>query len=95
MIAGTGSKHTSANHRLPRAQWMRENAARYFAYFRRMPRFAASAVWRQSFRLGVATLIFIAIIAATMIAVDTRAVFRTSTNSDAVGYGKTQAIRSR
>jgi undecaprenyl-diphosphatase len=68
------SKHASADHQVPRAQWMRANAARYLAYFRRKPRFAAKAIWRQSLRLGIATVILIAIIGATMIAIDARAV---------------------
>ena len=64
-------KHAAAE---PRAQWIRGNAARYFVYFRREPRFAAKAVWRQSLRLGIGTVIFLAIIAATMTAIDARAV---------------------
>jgi len=64
-------KHAAAE---PRAQWMRANAARYFAYFQREPRFAAQAIWRQSLRLGIGTAIFLAIVAATMTAIDARAV---------------------
>ena len=64
-------KHAAAE---PRAQWMRANAAQYFAYFQREPRFAAKVVWRQSLRLGIGTAIFLAIIAATMTAIDARAV---------------------
>ena len=64
-------KHAAAE---PRAQWIRGNAARYFAYFQREPRFAAKVVWRQSLRLGIGTAIFLAIIAATMTAIDARAV---------------------
>jgi membrane-associated phospholipid phosphatase len=67
-------KHASAEHPAPRAQWMRANAARYFAYFRREPRFAAKAVWRQSLRLGIGTVILLAIVAATMTAIDARTV---------------------
>ena len=66
--------HVPAEPALTRAQWIRGNAARYFAYFQRKPRFAAGAIWRQSLRLGVGTVIFAAIIAATMTFVDARAV---------------------
>ena len=64
-------KHASAE---PRAQWIRANSARCFAYFQREPRFAAKAVWRQSLRLGIGTVIFLAIVAATMTVIDARAV---------------------
>jgi undecaprenyl-diphosphatase len=64
-------KHASAE---PRAQWIRANSARYFAYFQREPRFAAQAIWRQSLRLGIGTAIFLTIVAATMTAIDARAV---------------------
>jgi len=67
-------KHASAEHPAPPAHWMRANAARYFAYFRREPRFAAKAVWRQSLRLGIGTVILLAIVAATMTAIDARTV---------------------
>jgi undecaprenyl-diphosphatase len=58
----------------PRAQWIRANAGWYSAYFQREPRFAAQAVWRQSLRLGIGTVIFLAIVAATMTVIDARAV---------------------
>ena len=58
----------------PPRQWMRANAVRYFAYFRRRTRSTALAIWRQSFRLGVGTLVFVAIIAATMTALDASAI---------------------
>src|SRR5512132_1279176 len=66
--------HVPAEPAMTRAQWIRGNAARYFAYFQRKPRFAAGATWRQSLRLGVGTVVFAAIIAATMTFVDARAV---------------------
>ena len=64
-------KHAAAE---PRAQWMRANGARYFAYFQREPRFAAKAIWCQSLRLGIGAVIFLAIVAVTMTAIDARAV---------------------
>jgi membrane-associated phospholipid phosphatase len=66
--------HVPAEPALTRAQWIRGNAARYFAYFQRKPRFAAKAIWRQSLRLGVGTVVLAAIIAATMTFIDARAV---------------------
>ena len=64
-------KHAAAE---PRAQWTRANAARYFAYFQREPRFALKAIWRQSLRLGIGTVILLAVVAATMTVIDARSV---------------------
>jgi membrane-associated phospholipid phosphatase len=74
VTVNSGSKHASADHPLPRGEWMRVNAARYFAYFKRKPRFAAKAIWRQSPRLAVGAVAAMAIIAATMIVFDAQAV---------------------
>jgi undecaprenyl-diphosphatase len=53
-----------------RLQWMRANAASYFAVLGRPRRFAATPIWRTPSRLGVGALAAVAVIAATMIVVD-------------------------
>jgi membrane-associated phospholipid phosphatase len=57
-----------------RLQWTRANVERYIALFRRKPRVTAIPSWRAPLRLGVGAIVVVAVIAATMIAVDARAV---------------------
>ena len=63
-----------AAHPAAPLQWVRANVVGYFALFRRKPRFEATPAWRTPRRLAVGTVVVIAVIAATMIAVDARAV---------------------
>jgi membrane-associated phospholipid phosphatase len=53
-----------------RLQWMRANVERYIALFRRKPRTTAIPLWRAPLRFGVGAGVVVAVIAATMIAVD-------------------------
>ena len=55
-------------------QWVRGNAARYFALFRRKPRASAMPMWRTPYRVGLAAIVVVAVTAETMIAVDAWAV---------------------
>jgi len=55
-------------------QWVRANAAHYFALFRRKPRASAIPMWRTPCRVGVAAIVVVAAIAETMIAVDAWAI---------------------
>jgi undecaprenyl-diphosphatase len=57
-----------------RLQWMRANAERYIALFRRKPRTIAIPPWRAPLRFGVGAVVVVAVIAATMVWVDARAV---------------------
>jgi membrane-associated phospholipid phosphatase len=56
-----------------RLQWTRANVERYFALFRRKPRATAIPPWRTPLRFGVGAVVLVAVIAATMVAVDARA----------------------
>lgn len=55
-------------------QWVRVNAARYFALFRRKPRFSAMPTWCLPRRVAVGAIVVVAVTAETMIAVDAWAV---------------------
>ena len=55
-------------------QRVRTNAARYFALLARMPRSAATPIWRTPLRLGGGALAVVAAITATMIVADTWAI---------------------
>jgi undecaprenyl-diphosphatase len=55
-------------------QWVRANAARYLALFRRQPRATAVPLWRGPYRVGVGAIIVVAVTAETMVAVDAWAV---------------------
>jgi membrane-associated phospholipid phosphatase len=57
-----------------RLQCMRTNVERYIALFRRKPRTTAIPPWRAPRRLGVGAVVVLAVVAVTMVAVDTRAV---------------------
>jgi membrane-associated phospholipid phosphatase len=57
-----------------RLQWMRANAERYIALFRRKPRTTAIPPWRAPLRFTIGAVVVVAVIAATMVAVDARAV---------------------
>src|SRR5262245_27135001 len=48
-----------------RLQWLRSNAAGYFALFSRRPRFAARPAWRDPLRVGAGAALVIVIVAAT------------------------------
>jgi membrane-associated phospholipid phosphatase len=57
--------------------WLRSvrfNVDRYFALFRRRPRFAVTARWRTPLRLGIGAVVIVAVVAVTMVVVDARAV---------------------
>ncbi len=70
MSISGGLKHAAVHGGTTRLQWMRANAASFFALFGRPPRFAATPVWRTPSRLGAAALAAVAAIAATMVVVD-------------------------
>jgi membrane-associated phospholipid phosphatase len=53
-----------------RLQWARSNAARYFALFQRQPRSSAVQPWRTPLRLGIGALALVAVVAASMVALD-------------------------
>jgi undecaprenyl-diphosphatase len=59
-----------AGHARMHLQWARSNAARYFALFRRKPRSSAVQPWRTPRRLGVGAIAVIAVVAASMVALD-------------------------
>ena len=56
-----------------RLQWMRANMERSIALFRRKARGTAIPPWRTPLRFGVGAVVVVAVIAATMVAVDARA----------------------
>jgi membrane-associated phospholipid phosphatase len=57
-----------------RLQWTRANVERYFALFRRKPRATVVPLWRAPLCLAIGAVLVVAVIAATMVAIDARAV---------------------
>jgi len=70
MSVSGGLKPAAVRGGAMRLQWMRANAASYFALFARARRFAATPRWRTPARLCVGALAVVAVIAATMVVVD-------------------------
>jgi membrane-associated phospholipid phosphatase len=63
-------KQVAADSATARLQWLRANAARYFALFGRQPRSVVRPAWRRPLRLGAGAALVIVIVAATMMVVD-------------------------
>jgi membrane-associated phospholipid phosphatase len=70
MSVSGGLKPAAVHGGTMRLQWMRANAASYFALFGRARRFAATPRWRTPARLWIGALAVVAVIVATMVAVD-------------------------
>jgi membrane-associated phospholipid phosphatase len=63
-------RHLPAAHVREHLQWARSNAARYFALFRRKPRFSAVPSWRTLPRFRIGAIAIVVVIAASMVALD-------------------------
>ena len=63
-------RQVAADGAAARLQWLRTNAAEYFAQLGRRPRFAVRPAWRSPLRLGVGAALVIVIVAATMTMID-------------------------
>jgi undecaprenyl-diphosphatase len=65
-----GLRQPAADGAAARLQWLRSNAADYFALFSRRPRFSVRPAWRDPLRLGAGAVLVIVIVAATMAMID-------------------------
>jgi membrane-associated phospholipid phosphatase len=65
-----GLRQPAVDGAAARLQWLRGNAADYFALFSRRPRFSVRPAWRDPLRLGAGAVLVIVIVAATMAMID-------------------------
>ncbi len=70
MSVSRGLKRVAVDSATSRLQWLRANAAGYFALLGRRPRFAVRPAWRSPGRLAVGAVLVVVIMAATMTMID-------------------------
>jgi undecaprenyl-diphosphatase len=74
MSLGNPLKHVSTTSAAARLQWLRDNIAWSVALFARTPKSVMTPKWRSPLRLAIGSMAGVAIVAATMIALDAPAV---------------------